>query len=242
VAICKLYSTKPLAYQTSITILANDSKVLAVTRIRSPMGSDAIDRAMMARCLKLAREGMADGELPFGSVISRNGVIVSESSNQTIRQMDQSRHAEIIAIAQARQLLGTNRLDDCTIYSIVEPCPMCAFCIRTARISRVVYALGSPVMGGMSRWNILCDDSLARRLPFLFRPAPEVLTGVLADDAQQAWSDWNPLVWRLMRLCNYFVVPEAAAIHAVAAHRLPIWRRLALRLSTWWPQQLGPVD
>lgn len=206
------------------------------------MGSDAIDRAMMARCVTLAREGMAGGELPFGSVISRDGVILSESRNQLIGHMDQSRHAEIMAIAQARRLLNTNRLDDCTIYSVVEPCPMCAFCIRTARISRVVYALGSPLMGGMSRWNILCDDTLADRLPFLFRPAPEVLTGVLADEAQQAWSDWNPLVWRLMKLRNYLVVPETVVTRAGAAHQLPIWRRLALRLSTWWPQQLGPVD
>lgn len=206
------------------------------------MGSDAIDRAMMARCVELAREGTADGELPFASVISRDGVILSESKNQVIRHMDQSRHAEIIAIAQARRLLGTNRLDDCTIYSIVEPCPMCAFCIRTARISRVVYALGSPVMGGMSRWNILCDDTLENRLPFLFRPAPEVLAGVLADKAQQAWSDWNPLVWRLMKWRKYMVVPEVAATRASAANQLPLWRRLALRFSTWWPQQLGPVD
>jgi len=196
------------------------------------MHSDAIDRAMMARCVNLARDRMGDGELPFASVISRNGALLSESRNQTIRHKDQSRHAEIIAIAQARQLLGTNRLDDCTIYSIVEPCPMCAFCIRTARISRVVYALGSPVMGGMSRWNILCDDTLGNRMPFLFRPAPEVLTGVLADKAEQAWSDWNPLVWRLMKLRNYLVVPEAAATRAGAAHQLPVWRRLALRLST----------
>ena len=95
---------------------------------------------------------------------------------------------------------------------------MCAFCIRTARISRVVYALGSPIMGGMSRWSILCDDTLENRLPFLFRPAPEVLTGVLADKAQQAWSDWNPLVWRLMKWRNYLVVPEVAGDFVPALH------------------------
>jgi len=204
----------------------------------SRMNTDAIDRAMMAHCVQLARKGMEEGELPFGSLISRNGLILAQAANETIRHTDQSRHAEIVAITQARQLLGTNRLDDCTIYSVVEPCPMCAFCIRTARLGRVVYALGSPVMGGVSRWNILSDDKLSNQMPFLFRRAPEVAIGVLADEAQQAWSDWNPLIWRFMKLRNYMVVPETTTNHGRAGHHHSFWHRLALRLSTRW---LGPI-
>jgi len=213
-------------------------KSLSPLEISDAMDPDATDRVMMTRCMELARQGMEEGELPFGSLISRNGVVLGEGTNQTIRHMDQSRHAEIMAIAQARQSLGATRLEDCTIYSIVEPCPMCAFCIRTARIGRVVYALGSPVMGGMSRWNILRDDTLSNRIPFLFHPAPEVTIGVLADEAQETWSDWNPVVWRLMKLRKYLVVPEAATNHASAAHRLSMWRWLALRLPTLWPQRI----
>ncbi len=97
---------------------------------------DAVDRAMMARCIELARRGVEEDEHPFASVIARRGSTIGESTNQIRSQADQSRHAEIIAIAQARQMLGINRLNDCTLYSVVEPCPMCAFCIRTARIGR----------------------------------------------------------------------------------------------------------
>ena len=204
------------------------------------MGSDAIDRAMMARCVKLAREGMAGGELPFGSVISRDGVILSESRNQMIGHMDQSRHAEIIAITQARRLLNTNRLDDCTIYSVVEPCP----CARFASERHAFLALFTPLVPlSWGEWHDGTSFVMTHlRTGYLFRPAPEVLTGVPADEAQQAWSDWKPLVWRLMKLRNYLVVPETVVTRTGAAHQLPIWRRLALRLSTWWPQQLGPVD
>jgi tRNA(adenine34) deaminase len=202
------------------------------------MVTDAIDRAMMARCVQLARKGVEEGELPFGSLVSRDGEILAEATNQTMRHTDQSRHAEIVAIAGARQLLGTNRLDDCTIYSTVEPCPMCAFCIRGARIGRVVYALASPAMGGMSRWNILGDDKLSRQMPFLFRRAPEVTVGVLADEAQKAWSDWNPLIWRFVKLRNYIVAPEIATHHARAAQHHSLWHRLALRFSLRW---LGPI-
>lgn len=183
------------------------------------MELNSIDRSMMARCTQLARQATAEGELPFGSLIARNGTVLAEATNQIKRRADESRHAEIIAIAQARQLLGTNKLDDCTLYCTVEPCPMCSFCIRSARIGRVVYALHSPVMGGASRWNILRDDTLSDKLPFLFRPAPDVVTGVLADEVEQAWSEWNPLVWKLIKLGRFLSVPENASAHASGGYR-----------------------
>jgi tRNA(adenine34) deaminase len=200
---------------------------------------DAIDRAMMTRCIKLAQRAVEEDEHPFASVISRYGAIVAASTNQLRRQSDQSRHAEIIAIAQARQVLGTNRLDDCTLYSIVEPCPMCAFCIRTARIGRVVYALDSPVMGGISHWNILGDETLSKRIPFLFRPPPQVTAGALAAEAECVWRDWNPLVWQLIKMRRFITVPQAKRS---PIHRPSVVSRLILGLSRWLPDRLGPVD
>src|SRR5271163_3840867 len=88
---------------------------------------------------------------------SREAVQTTEASS--IREADESRHAEIIAIAQARRTLAKKLLRDCTIYSTVEPCAMCSFVIRAAGIRRVVFALHSPVMGGMSRWDILQHQS-----------------------------------------------------------------------------------
>jgi len=147
------------------------------------------------------------GVSPCGRVLARGGEIISEAINQAIREKDESRHAEIIAISLARKSLGDKSLRECTLYSTVEPCAMCSFCIRSAGIGRVVYALRSPVLGGVSRWDILRDRTLARRLPFLFRSAPEIVTGVRAQEAQQVWSDWNPLFWRAIKRLGYFVIP-----------------------------------
>ena len=83
---------------------------------------DPIDAAMMARCIELARIGAAAGELPIGSLIARRGQIIAESTNEIMRLTDESRHAEIIAIARARNLIGDDALSECTLYSTVEPC------------------------------------------------------------------------------------------------------------------------
>ena len=149
---------------------------------------DPIDAAMMARCIELSRIGAAVGELPIGSLIARRGQIIAESTNEIMRLTDESRHAEIIAIARARNLIGDDALSECTLYSTVEPCPMCAFCIRTAGLGRVAFALGSPIVGGLSRWNILGDDR-----PFLFGRVPELLPGLLADEAHRVWIELRPI-------------------------------------------------
>src|SRR5580692_10825860 len=97
---------------------------------------EVVDRRMMARCIELSRAGTAAGERPFGSVVARGGEILGESTNCTEREGDISRHAEIVAIAQARRFLRGAKLAECTLYTNVEPCPMCAFCIREAGIGR----------------------------------------------------------------------------------------------------------
>jgi tRNA(adenine34) deaminase len=186
---------------------------------------DVIDRRMMARCVELSRSGAAQGELPFGCVIERDGEVLGESENRAVREGDVSRHAEIVAIAQARKGGGT-KLNGCTLYSNVEPCPMCSFCIREAGIGRVVFALGSPVMGGLSRWNILRDDTLSDGIPFVFGAVPEVVTGVLAEEAGLAWRDWNPVAWQVIKLRGFLVEPQAAAAQVIPAGRRRPWRHL----------------
>ena len=165
----------------------------------------AIDQRMMARCIQLAKSGAAQGEYPFGSLVALGGIVVAEGVNYSIREADESRHAEIIAIAQARQTLTKKSLRDCTIYSTVEPCAMCSFVIRAAGIRRVVFALHSPVMGGMSRWDILQHQSPSRRLRLLYGPTPEIVTGVCAEEAQNVWSDWRPFVSRAITTIGFFV-------------------------------------
>jgi tRNA(adenine34) deaminase len=168
---------------------------------------ETIDQFMMARCIELSKIGAAAGELPFGSLVAHGGKIVAEATNEIERLTDESRHAEIIAIARARQLLGDDELTRCTLYSTVEPCPMCSFCIRAAGVGRVVFALGSPLMGGLSRWNILGDD----RFPLLFGPGPELVPGILANDAHKAWVSLSPLVGRAVWWLGYLTKPARQA-------------------------------
>jgi tRNA(adenine34) deaminase len=184
---------------------------------------DPIDAAMMARCIELSRIGAAAGELPIGSLITRRGQIIAESTNEIMRLTDESRHAEIIAIARARNLIGDDALSECTLYSTVEPCPMCAFCIRTAGLGRVAFALGSPIVGGLSRWNILGDD---RR--FLFGPVPELLPGLLADEAHRVWIELRPITGRAIWVAGFLTKPKMKAPGSASPRSRYRFRRAGL--------------
>lgn len=123
------------------------------------------DLQMMERCLEVARLGAKKGELPFGALIVSRGQVIAEAINRVSSESDVTRHAELVALSAAQKVLKRKRLQDCTLYSIVEPCPMCSFSSREARIGRVVFALSSPVMGGCSKWDVLKDDGLSNKLP-----------------------------------------------------------------------------
>jgi len=193
---------------------------------------DATDKAMMARCIELSRVAVSNGEYPFGTVIALDGQIVAEGINSSIRDGDVTRHAEIIALSHAQSTAGRERLRRYTLYSNIEPCAMCAYCIREAWVSRVVYALGSPVMGGLSKWNVLRDDGLSDRIPEIFGAAPEVVSGVLLAEAQQAWRDWSPFAWEMIKLRGLLTAPcaEGGQIHVQPAHSRSIWRHLYILL------------
>ncbi len=98
------------------------------------------DLQMMKRCLEVARLGAQTGELPFGAIIVSRGEVIAEATNYVSSESDVTRHAELVALSQAQRALKRKRLHDCTLYSIVEPCPMCSFPSREARIGRVVFA------------------------------------------------------------------------------------------------------
>lgn len=163
---------------------------------------------MMARCVELMREATRKGEYPFGALIALDGHIVAEAINCTVGENDVSRHAEVIALAAAQKQVGRQALVRATLYSAVEPCAMCAYCIREAWIGRVVYALGSPIMGGLSKWNILRDEDLSGCIP-IFGPPPEVVCGAQLASVCKAWRDWNPLAWELVRLRGVLVNPDS---------------------------------
>lgn len=192
------------------------------------MNCSPVDVAMMRRCIELSAIAVKHDELPFACVICRNGEIVAEAINRVAQDGDVTRHAELIAIARAQQVLGRNDLSDCTIYSSVEPCAMCAFPIRETRIGRVVYSVSSPMMGGISKWNVLGDQEISRVMPQVFGDVPEVAAGLLYSEAASVWRKWNPVYWFGIRLrCCLGESPNEERYRIVQpAGARGLWRRL----------------
>jgi tRNA(adenine34) deaminase len=198
--------------------------------------SQSLDEQMMRRCLALATESSAQREYPFGAVVARNGEIIAEATNRVARDCDVTRHAEVVAMAEAQRRLGNTDLNGCTLYTNVEPCALCSYAIREARLARVVFALRSPVMGGFSRWNILNDRDLSAAIPHVFLPPPEVVPGILAEEADTALRQAAPVVWAFIRANGLLlveprdIVPEAKQ-QMRASTSLLRWLTRALRLT-----------
>jgi tRNA(adenine34) deaminase len=190
---------------------------------------EATDKAMMARAIELSRQAIREGEYPFGTVIARRGEILAEAMNRTIREGDIAGHAEVLALSRAYRAIGKEGLRDATLYSNVEPCAMCSYCIREAQIGRVAFALASPVMGGLSKWNILRDEGISG-IPQIFGPVPEVVAGVLAADAREAWRDWSAVGWQMIELRGLLIEPFTgpASVHVAPARRRSLWQHLQM--------------
>jgi len=98
------------------------------------------DRRFMQEALRLAKRAGRQGEVPVGAVVVSNGVVIGSGHNRPISGHDPTAHAEIEAIRAAAKSKGNYRLDGCTLYVTLEPCPMCFAAAAHARIARIVYA------------------------------------------------------------------------------------------------------
>ena len=112
--------------------------------MKPPLG---VDRQFMQLALAEAELASAEGEVPVGAVVVRQGKVIATGRNAPIRLNDPSAHAEMLALRAAGIALGNYRLDDCTLYVTLEPCPMCMAAISHARIARVVFAAPDPRAG-----------------------------------------------------------------------------------------------
>ena len=178
-----------------------------------------IDRDMMQRCIALSVRAGEEGEYPYGVVICRDGTAVAESINRVAHERDVTRHAEVVAISQAQEALGTVSLDDCMIYVSAEPCVYCCYAIRESRIRRVVYALRSPHMGGVSKWPVLPDEDLSNAMPEVFAAPPEIVAGFMAAEAETALLKWNPVMWGVVKARGLFVTGPLEAVRAFDTKR-----------------------
>lgn len=118
----------------------------------------ARDEQMMEMALRHARIAEALGEVPVGAVVVRDGCVIGMGHNLRETHHDPTAHAEMIALRQAAYALGSWRLNDCTLYVTLEPCPMCAGAIVNARIERLVYGAADPKMGCIDTLYELCSD------------------------------------------------------------------------------------
>ena len=137
----------------------------------------------MKEALKLAEAARALDEVPIGCVIVHDDEIVGAGHNLRNTKKNTLYHAEIIAIDAASQRLGDWRLENCTIYVTIEPCPMCAGAILQARIPRLVYGAASPKAGAVgSIVNLLANPA--------FNHQVEVIAGVLEEECSAIVSNF----------------------------------------------------
>lgn len=133
------------------------------------------DLRYMDEALKLAEQAAAEGEVPVGCVIVRGGEIVGRGRNRREKDKSALAHAEIEAISEACRNLGGWRLWECTLYVTLEPCPMCAGAIVSARIPRVVYGASDRKHGAVGS---VCD-----LFSMDFNHHPTVEAGVREEEA-----------------------------------------------------------
>jgi tRNA(adenine34) deaminase len=133
------------------------------------------DRQYMRLALAEAQAAANEDEVPIGAIIVHANRVIASAHNQREQLRDPTAHAEMIAITQASVALGDWRLEDCTLYVTLEPCPMCAGAIVLARIARVVYGAADPKAGAVDTlYRLLDDQRLNHRA--------EITAGVLADE------------------------------------------------------------
>jgi tRNA(adenine34) deaminase len=130
----------------------------------------------MEFALAEARRCLEWGDVPVGAVVARNEDVLSAAGNHREKLADPTAHAEILALREASQRLGTWRLDGCTVYVTLEPCAMCAGAMVLARVNRLVFGAVDPKAGfAGSLGDLVRDARLNHRVA--------VENGVLAEEA-----------------------------------------------------------
>jgi tRNA(adenine34) deaminase len=145
------------------------------------------DVKYIRKCIELSSKAMEIGDMPIGAILVLNGEEIAKSINLAHTSGDKTKHAEIIIMREAQEKLNSTDLSQCTLYSNLEPCPMCSFMIRELGIKRVVFSMLSKEMGGLSKYPILSDEHLHIKFPHHFNKPPEIVSGLLIEEARVVW-------------------------------------------------------
>ena len=148
-------------------------------------GRDGNNRIVeyMRLALVEARAALDHDDVPVGAVVVRAGEVIAARHNERELTGDPTAHAEILAVRDAAAVLGSWRLDECTLVVTLEPCPMCAGALVNARLGLLVYGATDPKAGAAgSRFDLVDSPVLNHRVPRR--------TGVLADECGQILVDF----------------------------------------------------
>ena len=146
-----------------------------------------MDKFFMVEAINIAQKSIENGGGPFGAVIVKDGKIIGSASNSVTKNNDPTAHAEVNAIRQTCQKLGTFMLDGCEIYTSCEPCPMCLGAIYWAHISKIYYAAGrkDAASGGFD------DDFIYKEINI--DPATRSIPSIrlMEKEGAQVFNIWN---------------------------------------------------
>lgn len=141
------------------------------------------DEFFMEQALEEAKKAYELLEVPIGAIIVNNGQIIGRGYNRRNNDKDPLAHGEMIAISQAAQVIGDWRLEECTMYITLEPCPMCAGAIVQSRIPKVV--IGAPNYKSGSAGTIINILNVEK-----FNHQVEIIIGVLEEECSQLIKDF----------------------------------------------------
>ena len=137
----------------------------------------------MDQALAQARAAAAEGEVPVGCVVVRDGEVVARARNRTLADHDPTAHAEMLALRAAAAALGTERLTACDVYVTLEPCTMCAGALSFARIRRLYYGATDPKSGAVdSGVRFFASSTCHHR--------PDVYGGISEQEAAELLRDF----------------------------------------------------
>ena len=145
------------------------------------------DKKHMTAAIEQAIIAKRSGDVPFGAVIVQHNRIIAQASNSEHLDQDVTKHAEVKVVSEASHILGRRDLSDCTIFTTVEPCPMCAGAIFHACVARVVFAMSRDDLPSLFRtrkirlWNLASD----------WHYKPEVVGGVLKEEAIRIFLEYK---------------------------------------------------
>jgi len=134
----------------------------------------------MARALLEAEAAAERGEVPVGAVLAGpDGALLAAAGNRTREFSDPTAHAELLAIRQASEKLGSERLIGCDLYVTLEPCAMCAAAISFARIRRLYYGAADPKGGGVEHGARVFNQETCHHRPEIYAGIDEARAAAL---------------------------------------------------------------